>query len=92
MVNLEIGTEMKLKVLFFANYKEVLGLSELTIELDTGANVIELNQLLASKGERWQEVFQSSSIKVAVNHELVDENTMLKEGDEVAYFPPVTGG
>ena len=83
---------MKLKVLFFANYKELLGLSELTVELDTGSKVIELNQLLATKGDRWHEVFQSSSIKVAVNHELVEEHTMLKEGDEVAYFPPVTGG
>ncbi len=83
---------MKLKVLFFANYKELLGLSELTVELDTGSKVIELNQLLATKGDRWQEVFQSSSIKVAVNHELVEEHTVLKEGDEVAYFPPVTGG
>lgn len=91
-VSLEIGVEMKLKVLLFANYKELLGLSELTVELDTGKKVIELNQYLSGRGERWQELFQSASIKVAINHEIADLETVLHDGDEVAYFPPVTGG
>ena len=83
---------MKLKILFFANFKELLGLSELELEFEEGARVAELNQVLSNRGPLWQKVFQSRSIKVAVNHELAELDSVLKEGDEVAYFPPVTGG
>ena len=83
---------MKLKILLFANFKELLGLSELDMEIDEGTRVAELNQILSNRGPNWQNVFQSSSIKVAVNHELAELDSVLKDGDEVAYFPPVTGG
>jgi sulfur-carrier protein len=83
---------MKIKVLFFANIKEILGQSELEIELKSGTKVEQLTELLAEKGPNWARLFNNESIKVAVNHELVNPDQILKAADEVAYFPPVTGG
>ena len=58
------------------------------------ANPETLNALreLASKNEQWQALFGNTSLLNAVNHELVDSEQPIKSGDEVAFFPPVTGG
>ncbi len=83
---------MKIKVLFFANYKEILGVDRLDLDIEPDAKIESLCSHLASKGKAWQSVFNAETIKVAVNHELAELNQRLKEGDEIAFFPPVTGG
>ncbi|MFA6700706.1 MAG: MoaD/ThiS family protein [Thiomicrospira sp.] len=48
---------------------------------------------LAERGEHWREtLLENRSIQVAVNHDIAHRDTELKAGDEVAFFPPVTGG
>ncbi len=85
---------MNIKVLFFANFREQLNESTLSVEIETGNSVEDLCLLLASRGERWQAIFgqASASVKVAVNQEVADMQSKLNQGDEVAFFPPVTGG
>ena len=83
-----------LRVLYFARLREALGTSEEHIDLPEPERTVEslLNHLRA-RGERWQGALAPTQLyRVAVNQELVDSMAVLKAGDEVAIFPPVTGG
>lgn len=83
-----------IKVIFFASFKEQLDCAQLELSLDEGANVQDLCSVLSSKGGRWQSLFgqANKNVKVACNQCMADMSTLLDEGDEVAFFPPVTGG
>ena len=84
---------MKVKLVLFASLREVLGEAELALELPAGRSVREfLTFLSETRGNNWSEVLQANQVLMAVNHELVDQNYVLQDGDEIAFFPPVTGG
>ena len=80
-----------MKVLFFAQIREDLKTSELEIEGDI-KTVKQLRSLLQEKGDRWQDLLSSERSLVAVNQTLCDDEFSLNANDEVAFFPPVTGG
>lgn len=77
---------MKVKVKYFASLKDRVGRSEEQMELGQGVTV----------GELWQQVSGELSVPenvmTAVNMEYVKHDTVLQSNDEVAFFPPVTGG
>lgn len=82
-----------IKVLFFASIREQLGVSTLSLPLLGGTTVAMLiQQLVDSRGDRWAEVLNAANVVKAVNQQVVDDLQLLTEGDEVAFFPPVTGG
>ncbi|MBL4822821.1 MAG: molybdopterin converting factor subunit 1 [Colwellia sp.] len=81
-----------IKVVFFAALREQLECSELTLSSENIATVADLKQQLASKNEQWQALFDNTSLLSAINHDMVDSEQPIKPGDEVAFFPPVTGG
>ena len=83
---------MKVTLRFFSSLREQLGLS--TQEHETSAiNVAQLRSELMRLQPNYALVLSSGkAIRVAVNQEVCDENTLLSEGCEVAFFPPVTGG
>ncbi len=83
-----------IKVLYFARLKESLNCSTEDMELPAEVNTVaELKTHLAKRGEAWANLFSGKqSIRAAINHELVDNDAAIKDGDEVAFFPPVTGG
>lgn len=81
-----------IKVVFFAALREQLECSELTVSSEGLATVADLKQQLASKNQQWQAFFGNTSLLSAVNHDMVDSDQAIKSGDEVAFFPPVTGG
>ena len=85
---------MNIKVLFFANFKEQLGTTQLEIEMESGARVKELCVLLSGKGPVWQAIFEDAqrNVKVSINQEMAEMTSALHSQDEVAFFPPVTGG
>ena len=64
--------------------------------MDLPADVLtiaQLKQYLALRGEAWANLFNGKqSIRAAINHALVENDAVIKNGDEVAFFPPVTGG
>jgi len=82
-----------INILYFANIRETLSETQEALELEpTLSTVQHLIALLSARGERWQHVFEDQNVLVAVNQEMATANTVLADGDEVAFFPPVTGG
>jgi len=85
---------VKIKVVFFASFKERLDCSELTLELGPDSTIQDLCDFLADKGNEWSELFSEAkkNVKIACNQQMVEIEYRLNDGDEVAFFPPVTGG
>ena len=80
-------------VLFFASYREKLGCDKLTLnDGEYPATLSALKDQLSEKGEDWQAVLNDKKTLVAVNQTMTRKDVALNAGDEVAFFPPVTGG
>ncbi len=78
---------MQVSVKYFASLRELMGEASSVIDLEESVSVSEL----------WQSILDSKDVKfdnvmMAVNMEYVKSEHQLKSGDEVAFFPPVTGG
>ena len=85
---------MKVKLRFFASLKEQLGREIEEIDVPAGiATVGALRTHLAKRGGEWQAAFaEKKLVRAAVNQEMAPAAAAIKAGDEVAFFPPVTGG
>lgn len=81
-----------IKIVFFAALREQLDCAELSLNADDVKTVDEVKQHLSDKNSLWQQIFSNASLLSAVNHDMVDGSHLVKSGDEVAFFPPVTGG
>ena len=81
------------KLLFFAGLREALGTGAESLALPAGAVTVgALRDLLASRGQSWSALANTKNLRVAVNQQMVGFDAPVKAGDEVAFFPPVTGG
>lgn len=82
-----------LNILYFAQIGEQLNIEQETLTLTenirTGNDLI---QHLSQRGQNWQRVLTEQRLMMAVNQTMVKPDVILKAGDEVALFPPVTGG
>lgn len=83
-----------MKILYFAWLRAKIGHAEETISSsDDIRDLHSLIALLKAKGPAYAEAFSDMSVvRTAVNQEHVSDNVPLTEGDEIAFFPPVTGG
>ena len=82
-----------IRILFFASTREALGLDGLDFELPRPVMTVdELLVELRRRGPDWAEALCQGRVLHAVNHEMVSSGSRVEEGDEVAFFPPVTGG
>lgn len=83
-----------IKIKYFARLSESLGVKneelEYTNETSTAEDIIAG---LTNRGEQWASEFSGDNkILVAVNQQMCERDATIKDGDEVAFFPPVTGG
>ena len=82
---------MSVRILYFAGLKEALGLPGETVELPAGvATVGGLRDWLVGQGR--DKLATAKNLRCAVNQEMAAAGVLIKDGDEVAFFPPVTGG
>lgn len=81
-----------MRILYFASLRENLGINDEALA-EIPSTVAELLDLLAQRGQVWDEQLrQNTRLQIAVNQSLAKRNTPLSANDEVAFFPPVTGG
>jgi len=85
---------VKVKVLFFAALREQLGTAGEEIELPGEVSSVgALRMHLCERGASWKAVLaEPKLVRAAVNQDMVPLTAPVKPGDEVAFFPPVTGG
>jgi molybdopterin synthase sulfur carrier subunit len=81
-------------LLYFASLRESLGTSREQVPLPSGNSTVSmLLEQLRARDPRWSDALSAGKPwRVAVNQRMADLATPLKPGDEVAFFPPVTGG
>ncbi len=84
-----------IKVLFFAQTRELIGID--SVELDGPFETVEsirahLVEEVTKKDGKWDLALEPGKLLAAVNQSIVPLDTQVKAGDEVAFFPPVTGG
>lgn len=83
---------MSLTILYFASLREALGTASETLEAGAlPATLGALREQLVARGGDWT-VLAGRSVRAAVNQEIAFPDTPLAAGDEIAFFPPVTGG
>lgn len=80
-----------LNVLLFASVREQLGVERITCALEKDIDAL-ISALSRTHGTRWNDVLRAPNIIVAINQEVSSFDQVLRDGDEVAFFPPVTGG
>ncbi len=82
----------EINILYFASLAESLNRDDEKFELKSESlNSLQLKKELATRGQEW-EVLLDPSTRSSVNLVIANDDTEIKPGDEVAFFPPVTGG
>jgi molybdopterin synthase sulfur carrier subunit len=81
-----------IKVLYFARIAEELGTREEEMAFTAGTSAGKLLEQLKQRGEPWQSALSNSKVMIAVNQQMTKGDHALVDNDEVAFFPPVTGG
>ncbi|MFT6030839.1 MAG: molybdopterin synthase sulfur carrier subunit [Oleiphilaceae bacterium] len=82
-----------MKILFFASLREKLNTNqESWTDMHNVSTTKELLNNLQERGEPWLSALNNPQLIISVNQEISDLKTLIKLGDEVAFFPPVTGG
>jgi molybdopterin synthase sulfur carrier subunit len=83
---------MNLKLKYFASIREALGQGSETLRSES-ATAGSLRDELIARGEPYASALaRGRAVRIAVDQVMCDEATPLREGSEVAFFPPVTGG
>ena len=80
------------RILFFAHLREALGAGESLPYSVQIATVAQLREHLVKRVGAWQILDTTRNLRAAVNQNMVTMDAAIKDGDEVAFFPPVTGG
>ncbi len=85
---------MEIRILYFAGLRESLGCASETLTLPARVTTAgELREWLCERGGAWAEQLAAQrAVRVAVDRQMADAATPLRDGAELAFFPPVTGG
>jgi len=83
-----------IQLVYLARLRDSLGIGSESIELPADVGTVKgLLAWLAQRGDVWaRELAPGRAVRIAVNHDIAQLDTAVRAGDEVALFPPVTGG
>ena len=80
---------MKIKVTYYGQFKDITGVSEEEIETKDGVTVVELREQVR---EKYPRIASKREVLVAINNTFTPLETVIRQDDNVAFFPPVSGG
>jgi molybdopterin synthase sulfur carrier subunit len=82
-----------IRVLYFASLREALGTDSEDLSATQAGSVAEIRARLRARGGAWAEALaEDRRVLAAVNHQMARPDTPVVDDDELAFFPPVTGG
>jgi molybdopterin converting factor subunit 1 len=81
---------MNIKVKFFSSHREAVGQDSLLLDLEEGTSIDQVVELLISDYPKISELLNFTVL--SLNHNYAQGEDILKDGDELAMFPPVGGG
>lgn len=79
---------------YFASIREALECESETMELASHISTVEqlIDHLIDLHGELWEKTLKDASVLIAVNQTILQKSASITPTDEIAFFPPVTGG
>jgi len=85
---------MSIRILYFARVREDVGMAQEMLDLDAQTRDVKgLREQLIARGTPWSAAFApGKAVRFAVNQDISRPDSAVRDGDEVAFFPPVTGG
>ena len=83
---------MKVTVRYFASVREAIGQGSETVETQATTLAGLRDELIARGGQHGSVLARGKAVRMALDQVMADESAGLREGCEVAFFPPVTGG
>jgi len=95
MPDTSLSTRVTVRIVYLARLREALGMPGETLEVegDRAITVDTIVGLLRARGGAWADVLAAGrAVRFAVNHRVAAPAHVIADGDEVAIFPPVTGG
>jgi len=82
-----------LQLRYFASLRELLGIGDEQVELPDGVHDLPgLTRWLQARDATWESALADGRLHIAINQEIVKADAAIRDGDEIAWFPPVTGG
>ncbi|MCX8642043.1 MULTISPECIES: molybdopterin synthase sulfur carrier subunit [unclassified Gilliamella] len=79
------------RIIFFAQIRELIGVESILLDVSQ-LSISDLLQKLSQQGNKWSMALTEKTVLCAVNQSLVDFDYIIQPDDEIAFFPPVTGG
>ncbi len=84
---------MSVTVKFFASLRENVGVGEISLDVDGMKSIEDVLTVIASElGIKLSQRLRDEDVTIAVNQEIVKGPVILRDGDEIAFLPPITGG
>ena len=91
------GGVSSITIKLFSALREALGESEFELDLTDSSSVgaqvdVAAIKALSERGAAWKEALNQPNLVHALNHKVVFTDAVVSDGDELAFFPPMTGG
>ena len=77
---------------FFASLKTIAEKEEENIEIENSISMDQLSEIISKTSPKMGDIIRDKKVMISVNQEMVDSDTIIHDGDEVAFLPPFSGG
>ena len=81
-----------IKVKYFASLKAIAKKEEEQIEVQSSISMDQLSDIISKTSPKMADIIRDNKIMISVNQEMADADTVIHDGDEVAFLPPFSGG
>ena len=79
-------------VKFFASLKTIAEKEEDSIKIENSISMDQLSEIISKTSPKMGNIIRDKKVMISVNQEMADSDTIIHDGDEVAFLPPFSGG